>query len=71
LRARNRILLVTPAPDGNGWVVVDGDRQLRHFIRKRDATLAGRELLQTWGGGDLLIRNLSGRVTEKDSVPAG
>ena len=63
-------LRVEPVPDG-GWVLlIDHDRQGGPYPRKRDATLAAREYLKRHGGGELLIKNLSGRLTERDSVPA-
>jgi uncharacterized protein DUF2188 len=65
---RKVTLLVEPAQDG-GWSIVEGNRQVNHFRRKRDATLAGREYLKHRGGGELVIRSLSGRLTERDTVP--
>ena len=64
----SRKLTVEPADDG-GWVVLEGTDRLQHFARKRDATIAGRDYLRARGGGELLIRSLSGRLTERDRVP--
>jgi hypothetical protein len=52
-------------------VVVEAGRKAGRYPRKRDATLAAREYLKNRGGGELLIQNLSGRFTERDSVPSG
>lgn len=50
---------------------IETGEEAGRYPRKRDATLAARKYLQNRGGGELLIKNLSGRFTERDSVPAG
>jgi Uncharacterized protein conserved in bacteria (DUF2188) len=68
---RKRTLRVEPDTAG-GWIVrIEAGQEARRYPRKRDATLAAREYLKNSGGGELLIQNLSGRFTERDSVPSG
>jgi hypothetical protein len=65
---RSRSVLVQREGDA-WWVVVDTDRR-GPFERKRDAARSGREVLSHHGGGELVIHSVSGRITERDTVPA-
>lgn len=57
---------VTPGKDG-GWIVKNS-RAERRFERKRDAALQGRIMLREYGGGELVIHNLSGKIVSRDHV---
>ena len=64
--------MIVEPQHGGGWQVSEGDgKLLESFMLKRDATNAGRNYLRHHGGGELVIRNLSGRLTERDTVPRG
>jgi hypothetical protein len=67
--ARKLELRVVPAARG-GWAVVGEGTSDEWFTRKRDATAAGRSLVSRHGGGVLVIQSLSGRIVERDQIPA-
>lgn len=65
---RRRSVTVQPGTAGGWFVGGGGLLEKTHFLRKRDATLHGRELLQHHGGGELIVHNLSGRIVDRDEV---
>ena len=66
---RKFVLRVVPDAEGH-WRIVAGDIEEGRFLRKREATTVGREIVRKRGGGEIVVQSLSGRITERDSVPA-
>lgn len=57
--------------DAGQWVVVGpGDSESGPYHRQRDARAAARRIVQRSGGGEVVIHSRSGRIAERQTVPA-
>lgn len=58
-------------PREGHWVVKGpGGQESRGFHRQRDARAAARRIVQSQGGGEVIVHTYSGQIAERDTVPA-
>jgi Uncharacterized protein conserved in bacteria (DUF2188) len=64
---------VEPTPGGRGWDVEKPARKspVSHHRTQKAAQQAAREDLKRTGGGELITKNVKGRIRAKDTVAPG
>jgi hypothetical protein len=65
---------VEPTPGGRGWDLEDPGRKggpISHHRTQKVAQQAGRQDLKRTGGGELVTKNVKGRIRAKDTVAPG
>ncbi len=65
---------VEPTPGGHGWDVENPARKsgpVSHHRKQETAQQAARKDLKKTGGGELITKNVKGRIRAKDTVAPG